>query len=309
MENLKLQTVINSIITQGDSIIFGKRLQIKLALTCFLSRGHFLIEDVPGVGKTTFVKFLAKALDLPFSRIQFTNDLLPSDILGFNLYDQRTGLMIFNPGPVFTNFLLADELNRGSSKTQSALLEAMEEYQVTIDKKTYDLSDPFFVVATQNPKEQVGTNPLPESELDRFMMKIKIGYPDKEVEKKVILNDDRHERIKELRPLIKLEGFQHLVKCANDIVVSSALLDYVTELLQVSRNKKEFNPLSPRSGIDIIKAAKAWCFIEGRNEVLPDDVQAIFGHVVAHRICPYKGVSIDHELNLAQALIQSVTVY
>lgn len=304
-----MQTTIGSIIHQSNSIIFGKELQTKLALTCFLSRGHFLIEDVPGVGKTTFVKFLARALDLPFSRIQFTNDLLPSDILGFNLYDQKTSSMTFNQGPIFTNFLLADELNRGSSKTQSALLEAMEEYQVTIDKKTYDLSDPFFVVATQNPKEQVGTNPLPESELDRFMMKMKIGYPDREMEKKVILHDDRHERIKELKPVINIDGFKELVKSAQSTVVSPSLLDYVTELLQVSRQAKEFNPLSPRAGIDLIKAAKAWAFIEGRKEVLPDDIQAVFGHVVAHRISPYKGVSIDHELNLAQALIQSVTVY
>lgn len=304
-----MQTIIGSILKQSNDIIFGKEQQAKLALTCFLSRGHFLIEDVPGVGKTTFVKFLAKVLDLPFSRIQFTNDLLPSDILGFNLYDQSTSSMKFNPGPVFTNFLLADELNRGSSKTQSALLEAMEEYQVTIDKKTYTLPDPFFVVATQNPKEQVGTNPLPESELDRFMMKIKIGYPDREMEKRVILNDDRHDKIKELKPLITADGFRQLINEAQNSFVSPHLLDYVTELLQVSRHAKEFNPLSPRAGIDLIKAAKSWAFVEGRKEVLPDDVQAVFGHVMAHRISPYKGVSIDHELNLAQALIQSVTVY
>lgn len=304
-----MHKVIGSIIQQGNSIIFGKELQTKLALTCFLSRGHFLIEDVPGVGKTTFVKFLAKILDLPFSRIQFTNDLLPSDILGFNLYDQKTSSMNFNSGPIFTHFLLADELNRGSSKTQSALLEAMEEYQVTVDKKTYDLVEPFFVVATQNPKEQVGTNPLPESELDRFMMKIKIGYPDPAMEKQVILNDDRHEKIKNLKPLIDTQGFKKLIEEAQQNHVSSSLLDYVTEILQRSRQNKEFNPLSPRAGIDLVKAAKSWSFIEGRKEVLPDDVQAVFGHIVAHRISPYKGVSIDHELSLAKALIQSVSIY
>lgn len=299
---------IKQFLDATENSVLGKASETKLALCCFLSNGHLLIEDVPGMGKTTFAKTLAKLLDLSFARIQFTNDLMPSDLVGIHVFDSKEAKFNLIQGPIFHQFILADELNRGTPKTQSALLEAMEEKQVTLDGDTMILPKPFFVVATQNPRSQIGTHHLPESQLDRFMMKIKIGYPDSKDEKQIISSDLHIESFNQLKPVIDSEKMETLFETAKRVKVSDKLLDYVLRILAKSRTSQSYQGLSPRAGRDIVKAAKAWALIDGRDYVLPDDVQAILPSVISHRLAPYQNQSFDQDLELTKLLLTQIRV-
>lgn len=303
-----MNQLIQDFLVSAENSILGKQNETKLALCCFLSHGHLLIEDIPGMGKTTFAKTMARLLDLSFARIQFTNDLMPSDLVGIQIYDSKEGKFNLIPGPIFHQFILADELNRGTPKTQSALLEAMEENQVTLDGDSIHLPHPFFVVATQNPRSQIGTHHLPESQLDRFMMKIKIGYPDRQNEKQIISSDVHLENYHKLLPVINHQQLLDLYQSVKKVNVSDKLLDYVLRILEQSRISSSFQGLSPRAGKDIIKAAKAWAFIKGRDYVLPDDVQAILPSVVSHRLAPFQNQSFDQDQELTRMLLKATPV-
>jgi MoxR-like ATPase len=300
--------IIAEYIKSAQKVILGKELEIKLSLCCFLSGGHLLIEDVPGVGKTTFAKTMAKLLDLSFSRIQFTNDLMPSDIVGVNIFEPKENAFKFIPGPIFHQFVLADELNRGTPKTQSALLEAMEEHQVSLDGVSLKLPEPFFVIATQNPRSQIGTHHLPESQIDRFMMKMKIGYPNAKFEMSLIGSDQHLVELQSLKPAFTLESITHFSKKINEVAVSPELLNYVIRLLETSRNHDSFQGLSPRAGRDIIKMSKAWAFLQKREYVLPDDVQTILPYIISHRLSPYQGQGVDQDVELSHELIKKTHV-
>lgn len=299
---------IQDFLASAESSILGKTTETKLALCCFLSHGHLLIEDVPGMGKTTFAKTMAKLLDLNFARIQFTNDLMPSDLIGIQIYDSKESKFNLIHGPIFHQFILADELNRGTPKTQSALLEAMEEKQISLDGQTIELPHPFFVVATQNPRSQIGTHHLPESQLDRFMMKIKIGYPEKNYEKQIISSDNHLENFHNLKPIINSTVLADLYQSVKNVKVTDTLLSYVVNLLEQSRSHNTYQGLSPRAGKDIIKAAKAWAFISGRDYTLPDDVQAVLPSVISHRLAPFQNQSFDQDQELTQKLLKTVKV-
>lgn len=299
---------IQAFLVSAEHSILGKQTETKLALCCFLSQGHLLIEDVPGMGKTTFAKTMAKLLDLSFARIQFTNDLMPSDLVGIQIYDSKESKFNLVHGPIFHQFILADELNRGTPKTQSALLEAMEEKQVTLDGESFNLPQPFFVVATQNPRSQIGTHHLPESQLDRFMMKIKIGYPEAKYEKQIISNDDHTDNYNKLKATITPTQLAELYEAVKSVKVSDKLLDYVLRLLENSRHSNRYQGLSPRAGKDIVKAAKAWAFIAGRDFVLPDDVQMILPSVISHRLAPFQNQTFDQDHELTLSLIKSTKV-
>ncbi|MDH5484222.1 MAG: MoxR family ATPase [Gammaproteobacteria bacterium] len=268
-----------------SSIILGKSEQVKLALSCLLANGHLLIEDLPGVGKTTLALTLARTFGLDFQRIQFTSDLLPADVLGVSIYDSPKQAFSFHPGPVFTQVLLADEINRTTPKTQSALLEAMEERQVTQDGVTRPLPAPFFVIATQNPSEQVGTFPLPESQLDRFLMRIEMGYPDQKAEYELLRGRDRRQLISQLPIIIDTAQLANIQRAVEQVHVSKALLDYLLSIIRSSRLSPWFSSgLSPRAGLALQKCAQAWALIEGRDHVLPEDVQQVLPGVAAHRL-------------------------
>lgn len=276
---------IHSIIEQVSSVILGKERQIKLAVACMLARGHLLIEDLPGVGKTTLAHALSSSLGLEFRRIQFTSDMLPADVVGVSIFDRETGEFKFHPGPIFANLILADEINRTTPKTQSALLEAMEEGQVTVEGETRALPEPFFVIATQNPAEQVGTFLLPESQLDRFTMRIRLGYPDREAERALLSGTSRKAIIAALSPCIGREELLQLFEQVRRIHASSALFDYLQALLRQSRIDSRFvNGLSPRAGLALLASAKAWAYLEKRSMVLPEDIQAVLPSVVDHRL-------------------------
>jgi len=268
-----------------SSIILGKNRQVDLALSCLLAGGHLLIEDLPGVGKTTLSLTLARVFGLDFQRIQFTSDLLPSDVLGVSIFDNNSQSFKFHQGPVFTQVLLADEINRTTPKTQSSLLEAMEEKQVTQDGKTRTLPEPFFVIATQNPSEQVGTFPLPESQLDRFLMRINIGYPDQQAEMELLKGNNRHDMIQQLDAAITPEQLIELQSKVNNIHMSQAILDYVLSLIRSSRLSPWFiSGLSPRAGLALQRCARAWALLHGRDHVLPEDIQQVLPSVAAHRL-------------------------
>lgn len=267
----------------ADQVLLGKAHQIHLAISCLLARGHLLIEDVPGVGKTTLAHLLARLLGLDYGRIQFTSDMLPADILGVSVYDREQGGFHFHPGPVFAQLLLADEINRATPKAQSALLEAMEEGQVTNEGVLHALPKPFFVIATQNPLEQVGTFPLPESQLDRFLMRIALGYPDPSSERALLAGRDRRDWLAELMPLLDTERLIALQQAVTQVHVAPALLDYVQVLLSASRDALPVG-LSPRAGLGLLGAARAWAFLAGRQMVIPEDIQAVFIEVAGHRI-------------------------
>lgn len=303
-----MNNLIQNFLTKAGSSILGKPQETKLALCCFISHGHILIEDVPGMGKTVFAKTFAKLLDLSFARIQFTNDLMPSDLVGVQVFNPESKQFNLIQGPVFHQFILADELNRGTPKTQSALLEAMEEKQVTLDGMTKELPVPFFVVATQNPRSQVGTHHLPESQLDRFMMKIKIGYPKSSFEKQLISDDTHTEKFKSLKPVITQDDLNNIFISVKNISVSDKILEYVLKILDQSRVHSGYQGLSPRAGKDIIKASKAWAFIHGRDYVLPDDVQAILPSVISHRLSLMQNHSIDQDYELTLSLIKKIGI-
>jgi len=279
-----MQSTVTAIINDLSSVIFGKKQQIKLALTCLFSEGHLLIEDLPGMGKTTLSHALAAVLGLSYQRIQFTSDLLPADILGTNVFNANEHTFTFHKGPIFSQVVLADEINRAGPKTQSALLEAMEEQQVTVDGSKYTLPNPFFVIATQNPLYQSGTYPLPESQLDRFLMRISLGFPPKEAEKHLILNIKPRD-YSQLPQRIDAKQLQQIQTLINQIVISSPVVDYIIELVTHTRQSAAFaGSLSPRASMALAKAAKSWAFIEGRDFVTPDDVQAVFASVCQHRL-------------------------
>lgn len=279
-----------SILTEGvvaalGTIIVGKEHQLRLALACLLAEGHLLIEDLPGVGKTTLAHALAKALGLSYQRVQFTSDLLPADIIGVSVYQRDSGRFEFHQGPVFSQLVLGDEINRATPKAQSALLEAMEERQVTADGTTYALPNPFFVIATRNPQHQIGTFPLPESQLDRFLMQIELGYPDPAEERKLLAEGERRKRIGTLEPALSPDALLRLQEQVPTIHVADALLDYVQALIAHTRESGHYlNGLSPRGGMALVRAAQAWALMQGHAGIHPEDVQAVFPAVVDHRL-------------------------
>src|SRR3989441_7511678 len=278
---------IDRAIDAAGQIILGKETQVRLALACLLARGHLLIEDLPGVGKTTLAHVLARSLGLQFQRIQFTSDMLPADIIGVSVYERETGAFKFHPGPIFAQVILADEVNRATPKTQSALLEAMEEHQVTAEGETRKLPAPFYVIATQNPSEHVGTFPLPESQLDRFMMRIELGYPDHDAERALLSGTDRRDLLETLDPCMSPAELMELQGGVQRIHVSPALLDYVQAIVEHTRRAPDYVAgLSPRAALAIVHTARAWAMLEGRDKVIPEDVQAILPGVAAHRLHP-----------------------
>ncbi len=280
-----MQKSIISAIDQIKTIIVGKPEQIKLAVCCLLSSGHCLIEDLPGVGKTTLAHALARVFGLHFSRIQFTSDLLPADILGVSIFNPQNQQFKFHPGPVFANCVLADEMNRATPKTQSALLEAMEERQITIDGTTRHLQKPFFVIGTQNPLDQSGTFPLPESQLDRFMMKLKLGYPDQKAERELLAGQNRQLLLQSMQASMSIEQLLILQRSVDALHVSESLLDYVQLLVSKTRDKQLFvYGLSPRAALSLLKAARAWALMDGRDFVEPGDVKAVFNAISSHRL-------------------------
>ncbi|HHX35688.1 MAG TPA: AAA domain-containing protein [Gammaproteobacteria bacterium] len=277
----QLETCINAV----NQVVLGKEHPVRLAMSCLLARGHLLIEDLPGMGKTTLSHALAQVLGLSYQRIQFTSDLLPGDILGTSIFDRETGQFIFHPGPVFAELVLADEINRATPKSQSALLEAMEEGQVTIEGATRPLPDPFFVIATQNPVSQGGTFNLPESQLDRFLMRLSLGYPSASAERQLLQGSARRQLLTELRPLIERADLLTAQQQVNEVRASDALVSYILRLVEATRIHAQLAfGLSPRGSLALLAAAKAWAFLAGRDYVIPEDVQVVFPAVAEHRL-------------------------
>ena len=282
-----IRTDIETAVGAIESIILGKSTQIRLAVCCLLARGHCLIEDLPGVGKTTLSQTIARVFGLEFNRIQFTSDLLPADILGVSIFDPENQSFRFHPGPVYAHFVLADEINRATPKTQSALLEAMEEKQITVEGTTHALEDPFFVIGTQNPLDQSGTFPLPESQLDRFMMKISLGYPDRNAERALLSGDNPREMMHRLQPVVSIDRFVAMQTAVDTIHCSEPLLNYVQQLIEATRNPGLFvYGISPRAGLAIVQASRAWALMAGRSHAEPGDVQTVFGPIADHRLTP-----------------------
>ena len=276
---------IADVIAAANSIILGKDTQVRLALACLLARGHLLIEDLPGVGKTTLAQTLARLLGLQFSRIQFTSDMLPADVIGLSIYERERSEFRFLPGAIFSQVLLADEINRATPKTQSALLEAMEERQVMTEGETRPLPEPFFVIATQNPSTQIGTFPLPESQLDRFLLRLELGYPDRAAERALLEGGGRRDTLPALAASLTPDQISPLQKDAASVHVSPALLDYVQSLIEATRSSPQFiHGLSPRAALALLSVARAWAFIAGRTMVMPEDVQAVLPSVACHRL-------------------------
>ncbi|MFK5894677.1 MAG: AAA family ATPase, partial [Pseudomonadota bacterium] len=266
-----------------------------------LSKGHLLIEDLPGMGKTTLAHLIAKLFGLEFSRIQFTSDMLPADIIGINIFDKNTGKFKFQHGPIFSQLVLADEINRTTAKTQSALLEAMEENQISIDGTTYPLQKPFFVIATQNPQTHAGTFSLPESQLDRFLMRIHLGYPDHDTERQILSGSDKREMLKTLRPIFTIEQLLVMQKQVEQVYMSDPILDYIQSILHFSRNHKLFSMgLSPRAGLALVNASKAWAFIHKRKMIIPDDVNAVMAAIILHRITTNEQEVMSNQQVLAE---------
>lgn len=279
------KNILDNIVEEIGRVILGKEKAIRLSLTCLLARGHLLIEDLPGVGKTTLSHVLASTLGLDYQRIQFTSDLLPADILGISIYDRNSSTFSFHPGPIFSQLILADEVNRATPRAQSALLEAMEESQVTVEGETRTLPELFFVIATQNPSNQVGTFPLPESQLDRFTMRIELGYPNNKAERELLQGSDRRELLKHITPTIDSEQLIAMQQQAESIHVSEALLDYLQDLLDYSRRSADYtNGLSPRAGLAVLRCARAWALMHGHPSVLPEDIQQVLPSIIGHRL-------------------------
>ena len=305
----RLQALVETAVGSLNEIILGKEQQVRLCLACLLARGHLLIEDIPGVGKTTLAHALAGVLGLTYQRIQFTSDMLPADIIGVSVFDAETGQFRFHRGPVFAQLVLADEVNRATPKAQSALLEAMEEHQVTADGQTYPLTEPFFVIATQNPLYQVGTFPLPESQLDRFLMRIELGYPAAGQERALLRGRDRRDMLATLPAVLDPEVIQALQQGVPAMHASDALLDYVQALTRASRDGSQFQSgLSTRAVISLLRAAQAWAFLHGHPGVLPEDLQAVLPAVVGHRLRPREATDRRGPNELARALLEAVPI-
>ncbi len=280
-----MDSSLDQLFASANSIILGKSHQIKLAICCLFAKGHLLIEDIPGVGKTTLAHTLAKLFGMQYQRIQFTSDILPADIIGGSIFDKESNQFTFHHGPLFNQMVLADEINRSTPKAQSALLEAMEENQVTVEGKTYILPQPFFVIATQNPAHQIGTFPIPESQLDRFLMRIELGYPDRQAERELLMGQLRHRLIDDLQQQINPQQLAEIQHAVSKIYASSALLDYIQAIIDFTRQSGEYQyGLSPRAGLALLQAAKAWAYMQQRDAVIPEDVQAVLAPVAGHRI-------------------------
>jgi MoxR-like ATPase len=300
---------IDKVQEQIGSVVLGKENQIRLALTCIFSGGHLLIEDLPGMGKTTLAHALAKSLGLSFNRIQFTSDLLPTDILGVSIFDKDSQTFKFHQGPIFNQVVLADEINRATPKSQSALLEAMEEGQVTVDGQSRLLPEPFFVIATQNPETQGGTFPLPESQLDRFLMKIQLGYPDPAAERILMKGESRRDVLGRLGAVMNINELREIQEQCSQVKVSDALLDYVQRLVHFTRDSQSFAyGLSPRGALALIACAKSWAYIDRRGHVIPEDVQAVLGSIVEHRLREAADFAGHGGGALAQRLLSQVDV-
>jgi MoxR-like ATPase len=281
---------IGPVFAQLNEIVLDKEEQIKLALTCLLARGHLLIEDLPGLGKTVLAHALGITLGLKYQRVQFTSDLLPGDIIGCSIYDRNKGEFVFSDGPVFTQLLLSDEINRATPKCQSALLEAMEERQVSVDGESRDLPQPFFVIATQNPTEQIGTFPLPESQLDRFLMRISMGYPNREAELELFRGEDRRRMLEGIDPIATPEELLNLQQQVEKVKTSDAVLDYLHRILEFTRNSEMFlRGLSTRAGLGLLRAGQAWALLHDENKLLPGDIQKVLPAVAGHRLVPIAG--------------------
>lgn len=282
-----MRDIIESVVNEVGRVLLGKEEKIKLAVACMLSDGHLLIEDLPGMGKTTLSQALAKVFGLQYQRIQFTSDMLPADIIGFSIFDAQKNQFTFHPGPVFTQVLLADEINRTTPKTQSALLEAMEERQITVEGETRKLAQPFFVIATQNPQSQMGTYPLPESQLDRFLMRVSLGYPDEQAEKQLFMGGDPRRLLDQLKVCITPEQLMSIKTGIANIKTSESLVAYLQRLVHLTRTDSDFAyGLSPRGAMALLRVAKTWAFMHGRAYVVPEDIQTLLPVVVAHRVAP-----------------------
>ena len=301
-----MSDLIARITAQLDGVILGKPQAVRLALCCLLAKGHLLIEDIPGVGKTTLAKALARTLGLDLHRVQFTSDLLPADIIGNSIFDRDRQVFTFHPGPVFTNLVLADEVNRATPKTQSALLEAMEENHVSVDGRTHQLPLPFFVIATQNPSHQIGTFPLPESQLDRFLMRIELGYPDRDAERQMLRGPSRRVLVEELQPVVSMAELLELQARVERIHVAEPLLDYLLDLL--ARSRERGRGLSPRAALAMRRASQAWALMEGRTMVIPEDVQAVAPSIMGHRLGTWGDASGHDGLAQAGEILNSVSV-
>ena len=302
-----MKSRIETLVSQVGQIIVGKDDAVRLATACLLARGHLLIEDIPGVGKTTLAHTLARSLGLQFRRLQFTSDLLPADIVGNSIFDREQQRFIFHAGPLFSQLVLIDEVNRATPKTQSALLEAMEETHVTVDGVTHPLPTPFFVIATQNPQHQIGTFPLPESQLDRFLMRIELGVPGRAAERTLLLGQDRRVLLQEFKPVMAIEELKDVQETVRTVHASSALLDYLQDLLEASRRRHRTG-LSPRAGLALLHAAQAWALMQGRDMVLPEDLQAVGVAVMGHRLGQDLESAEASGRSLAQSLLREVPV-
>ena len=300
--------LVQPVLDALDRIIVGKPTELRLSLACLLARGHLMIEDLPGVGKTTLAHALAKTLDLDYQRIQFTSDLLPADVIGVSVYGRDSARFEFHRGPIFSNLVLADEINRATPKAQSALLEAMEERQVTADGETYSLPAPFFVVATRNPTEQIGTFPLPESQLDRFLMQITLGYPLPAEERQLLANGDRRDLVDQLESTLSVDALLNLQNSVTNIHVSDALLDYVQAIVAHTRESGMFRAgLSPRGAIALVRASQSWAMMSGHSGVYPEDVQAVLHSVVGHRLEPAQDTELQ-SAGIGESILEAVPV-
>lgn len=301
---------IEVVIKEVGRIILGKSQEIRLVFTCLLAKGHLLIEDIPGVGKTTLAQTLAMILGMKFSRIQCTSDILPADIVGISIFDKEDQAFRFHPGPLFDQMVLADELNRATPRTQSALLEAMEERQVSVDGVTYRLPEPFFVIATQNQRYHVGTFPLPESQLDRFLMRLQLGYPDYQAERELLTGENRLDMVRRLKPIMSAAKLKEMQDQVPGVHVSDAILDYVQNIIAASRsNTQQYLGLSPRGGISLLRAAQAWALCEDRKIVLPEDIQRVAGSVLEHRLNPEGSKVRSSGYQATEQLIKSIPLH
>jgi MoxR-like ATPase len=301
--------LIGTTIAQLNRVILGKEHQMRLCISCMLARGHLLIEDIPGVGKTTLAHALAESLGLSYQRIQFTSDLLPADIIGVSIFERDSGSFQFHKGPVFSQLVLADEINRATPKAQSALLEAMEEHQVTADGQTYPLAAPFFVIATQNPVYQIGTYPLPESQLDRFLMRLELGYPEAALERQLLMGQDRRDLLATMSATLSPQQLLLMQTMVPKVHASAALLDYVQAIVRYTRESPQFEAgLSPRAAIALLRAAQAWALIHGHSGVFPEDVQAVLGAVVGHRLKPRDGAMAKTATEIGRHVLEAVEV-